>query len=98
MPDNRRSWPLRAEIERMYGEVSSGACMNIHTGILRNDGVLMAALPLWLTSTDKGSRIELARCRNCGQVKATSDPCGFDHLAALMEFGAAIKPYTTLES
>lgn len=43
-------------------------------------------LPLWLHSDD-GRTVTLARCRNCGKTKATSDPCGFDHAAALMEFG-----------
>ena len=44
-------------------------------------------LPLWLRSDDSET-VTLARCRNCGHVKAASDPCGFDHLAALMEFRA----------
>ena len=47
--------------------------------------------PLWLDI--KGGKdtatltVSLARCRDCGQVKATSNPCSFDHLAALMQFG-----------
>jgi hypothetical protein len=45
-------------------------------------------LPLWLHSDD-GRTVTLAHCRNCGKVKATSDPCGFDHLAAVMEFAEA---------
>ena len=28
----------------------------------------------------------LRRCPNCGEVKVLSRPCGFDHLAALVEF------------
>jgi hypothetical protein len=32
--------------------------------------------------------VTLTRCRNCGQVKVASRPCGFDHLAAVMEFNA----------
>ncbi len=42
-------------------------------------------LPLWLRS-DNDHTVRLARCLNCGQVKIKSDPCGFDHLAALLEF------------
>jgi len=51
----------------------------------------MAALPLWLTSTDKGRTVKPARCRNCGQTKATSNPCSLDHLAAVMQFGVAVR-------
>lgn len=54
----------------------------------------MAEMPLWLDAQlgeRRGDAVEvtltLARCRNCGQPKATSDPCSLDHLAALMEFG-----------
>lgn len=45
---------------------------------------------LWLSITGAGSTMEvtLAKCRNCGKVKIGSSPCGFDHLAALMEFNA----------
>lgn len=44
--------------------------------------------PLWMTLKAKGNRVifSLAKCRNCGQVKISSDPCGFDHLAAIGEF------------
>jgi hypothetical protein len=49
--------------------------------------------PLWLdlrVESTSGASVNvtasLARCRNCGNVKATSSPCGFDHLAAVMEF------------
>lgn len=52
--------------------------------------------PLWLdvepkhTAYDRDPQftVSLARCRNCGEVKVSSDPCGFDHLAAVMEFRA----------
>lgn len=40
-------------------------------------------------SAEPVATVTLSRCRNCGQVKVLSDPCGFDHLAALMEFRAA---------
>lgn len=44
--------------------------------------------PLWLDVKLDGSTmtVELARCRNCGKTKVSSNPCGFDHLAAVMEF------------
>lgn len=46
--------------------------------------------PLWLdVDMPRGSTtatVRLSACRNCGKVKVLSDPCGFDHLAALMEF------------
>lgn len=29
--------------------------------------------------------VRLRRCPNCGEVKVLSRPCGFDHLAALIE-------------
>ena len=32
--------------------------------------------------------VTLTRCRNCGKVKVTSDPCSFDHLAAILEWNA----------
>lgn len=32
-------------------------------------------------------KVTLRRCPNCGEIKVLSEPCGFDHLAALMEFG-----------
>ena len=45
---------------------------------------------LWyeVSATDKGRTavVTLRRCPNCGEVKVLSKPCGFDHLAALMEF------------
>jgi hypothetical protein len=44
-------------------------------------------LPLWAESKD-GRTVDLATCKNCGQVKLLSNPCGFDHLAALIEFKA----------
>lgn len=59
-------------------------------------------LPLWLNATlgkRAGNSVEvdlsLAVCRNCGKPKAISDPCGFDHLAAVMEFAHAAQsgPY-----
>jgi len=34
------------------------------------------------------AEVTLTRCRNCGEVKVASRPCGFDHLAAIMEFNA----------
>lgn len=46
---------------------------------------------LWreVTMTDRRTaEVTLTRCRNCGQVKVASRPCGFDHLAAIMEFNA----------
>jgi len=46
-------------------------------------------LPLWLTSQNKDRTVTLATCRNCGKVKVLSRPCGFDHLAAILEFNAA---------
>lgn len=56
----------------------------------------MASPPLWLTVTP-GPRqgqtvtvnVSLAHCRNCGKTKLTSDPCGFDHLAAILEYANA---------
>jgi hypothetical protein len=44
-------------------------------------------LPLWLSG--EGHTITLALCRNCGKTKVTSSPCGFDHLAAILEFNAS---------
>lgn len=38
---------------------------------------------------DGTATLTLTRCRNCGQVKVLSDPCGFDHLAATLEANAA---------
>jgi hypothetical protein len=51
--------------------------------------------PLWLDVQLDGATmtVELARCRNCGKVKATTDPCSLDHLAAVMEFGAFLDHY-----
>lgn len=50
---------------------------------------------LWLdvSSTKRGAQalVSLSKCRNCGKTKATSDPCGFDHLAAVMEFRADVE-------
>lgn len=51
----------------------------------------MARLPLYLTAANDQSGhvvLRLATCRNCGKVKLTSNPCGFDHLAALLEWGS----------
>lgn len=44
--------------------------------------------PLWLDVKGTGSKVtaSLAKCRNCGKPKVTSDPCGLDHLAAILEF------------
>lgn len=44
--------------------------------------------PLWLTVEGTGATVtvSLATCRNCGKVKIASNPCGFDHLAAIIEF------------
>jgi hypothetical protein len=44
--------------------------------------------PLWITVEGHGRHltVRLARCLNCGKVKIASDPCGFDHLAALLEY------------
>jgi hypothetical protein len=42
-------------------------------------------LPLWAASDD-GRTVRLATCRNCGKVKLLSNPCGFDHLAAWLEW------------
>lgn len=44
--------------------------------------------PLWLHVEGVGAEVavSLAICRNCGKPKATSDPCGLDHLAAVVEF------------
>lgn len=47
-------------------------------------------LPLWLSSADRGAVVTLAVCPNCGKEKATSKPCGFDHLAAILEFKKAV--------
>lgn len=46
--------------------------------------------PLWLNIEGRGAEVTvtLAKCRNCGQTKVTSRPCGFDHLAAILEFNA----------
>lgn len=50
---------------------------------------------LWLdvSSTKRGAEalVSLSKCRNCGKAKAMSDPCGFDHLAAVMEFRADVE-------
>ena len=53
--------------------------------------------PLWLDVDPKPEfrdgeavfTVSFAVCRNCGRVKVLSDPCGFDHLAAILEFNAA---------
>jgi hypothetical protein len=45
-------------------------------------------LPLYLACAD-GRTVTLARCPNCGEVKIASEPCGFDHLAALLEWQQA---------
>lgn len=45
-------------------------------------------LPLYLEPIDPRT-IRLARCRNCGKTKILSRPCGFDHLAAILEFNTA---------
>ena len=42
-------------------------------------------LPLYLRSNPRGTQITLAKCLNCGKVKALSNPCSIDHLAALLE-------------
>ena len=49
----------------------------------------MARLPLWLHSVDDRT-VSLAVCPNCGKVKVNSNPCGFDHLAALIEFRESV--------
>jgi len=48
----------------------------------------MARLPLWIDTKTEGRVVTLSpsRCKNCGEIKVTSTPCGFDHLAALLEF------------
>lgn len=52
--------------------------------------------PLWLDIAGGGVtvRASLSTCRNCGKVKVASDPCGFDHAAALAEFGAFARQRT----
>lgn len=35
--------------------------------------------------------VSLKRCRNCGNVKIVSNPCSFDHLAAIMEWRASVE-------
>lgn len=52
-------------------------------------------LPLWLKGSDRGATVALSKCRNCGQVKVASRPCGFDHLAAVLEFNAAVNEHKT---
>lgn len=42
--------------------------------------------PLWLEATERGTAIQLATCKNCGQLKIMAPACGFDHLAAQLEF------------
>ena len=57
-------------------------------------------LPLWLESTGGKGRtvtVRLATCRNCGKVKATTNPCSLDHLAAVMEFGEAARRHGWLK-
>jgi len=49
----------------------------------------MARLPLWLHYVDDRT-VSLAVCPNCGKVKVNSNPCGFDHLAALVEFRESV--------
>ena len=44
-------------------------------------------LPLYLRSNARGTEITLSKCLTCGKVKALSDPCSIDHLAALIELG-----------
>lgn len=44
---------------------------------------------LWYEATMSDRRTAvgtLRRCPNCGEVKVLSNPCGFDHLAAVLEF------------
>ena len=51
--------------------------------------------PLWLSVSRAGAEltVSLAKCQNCGEVKVTSSPCGFDHVAALMEFGDYLRDH-----
>lgn len=54
---------------------------------------------LWYEAKSRGRSnvvdVTLRRCRNCGEVKVLSRPCGFDHLAAIMEWqDAATQPAT----
>lgn len=53
--------------------------------------------PLWLDMKTNGSTVTIspARCRNCGRVKVTSDPCSLDHLAAVIEFADYARGHTT---
>lgn len=48
---------------------------------------------LWYEAKPRGRSnlvdVTLRRCPNCGEVKVFSRPCGFDHLAAVMEFQTA---------
>jgi len=49
---------------------------------------------LWFETHPRGRSnlltVTLRRCPNCGKVKILSRPCGFDHLAALIEFRSKI--------
>lgn len=49
---------------------------------------------LWYEAKARGRGavvdVTLKRCLNCGEVKVLSNPCGFDHLAALLECRRAI--------
>lgn len=49
----------------------------------------MKSSSLWcdVTQADAArAEVTLSPCNNCGQIKVKSAPCGFDHLAAVMEF------------
>lgn len=56
----------------------------------------MKADSLWYEVKPRGRTnvvdVTLRRCPNCGEVKVLSNPCGLDHLAALMEFGEVVTP------
>jgi hypothetical protein len=57
--------------------------------------------PQWLDIKPTGAKsrdavefdVSLARCKGCGKTKATSRPCSFEHLAAVMEFGEALRKW-----
>lgn len=55
---------------------------------------------LWFDVTLRGTTATVTprRCPNCGKTKITSDPCGFDHLAALLEFNSDVPDTPPLRS
>lgn len=94
MPLHRRTqrvFRLRVRDARLPGQTRLAMHTEARTygAVHATSGGERVRPPLWMHVEGTGSEVtvSLARCRNCGKVKATSDPCSFDHLAAVMEFG-----------